>query len=364
MELNLARGEAALALIRAFEDSTLPVRARVDLAEALFRLYVREHDPTIFTSLVGALDDVEPKIRVSAAQAMGSLAKREAVGPMLRQLSDETDTGMQLELLLALEFLAEGSAVDTSLFSKAQRDSLTDTLVRLRASGVAGGLRQVVVEWLELLAESRGQEAHRRYLSADVADAESLLVSALEWVPDSKNINQKLGKLYYDSGDRERGLRLLQEHGMVSRAAYLPSAPMIDGHHSEAAWSVVEPLTKFYQCLTRMSAIPAVGRTDAYLGFHDQTLYLLIKSYEASTEGLVARVTQRMPTTSTSTMSWRSSSTPTTMVRASTNTSSTRSGPMPMMQMALAVSAAHGTQTLRSPRSLPMLAGSLRSLSR
>ena len=119
------------------------------------------------------------------------------------------------------------------------------------------------------------------------------MLSALELVPASKNINQRLGKLYYDSGERERGLLFLQQRGMVARAVELPAAPEIDGDLGETAWADVAPITEFYQCITRMSAIPAEGRAEAFIGYRDQTLYFFVKGYESNTEGLVAQVTQR-----------------------------------------------------------------------
>lgn len=116
MELNLAKGEAVGPLIRAFGDHGLPARARVDLAGALYRLYLRENDPAIFASLVEALADPEPTVRVGVAMAIGSLRKREAVAPLLHQLDAEADAGVQREILTALELMSvEGREIRTSL---------------------------------------------------------------------------------------------------------------------------------------------------------------------------------------------------------------------------------------------------------
>lgn len=109
------------ALIRAFGDRALPARARVALAGALYRLYLREADPTIFASLVGALDDPEPLVRSGVVGAIGNLRKPEAVAPLLRQLDVESDFGIQRDILTALEFVGlEGSEIRTSIFSEAQ----------------------------------------------------------------------------------------------------------------------------------------------------------------------------------------------------------------------------------------------------
>ena len=130
-------------------------------------------------------------------------------------------------------------------------------------------------------------------LAADVAGAEELLLAALELAPGSHNISQQLGKLYYDSGDEARAVEYLDRLGMVARAVELPERPVLDGHLDEAAWTGVQPLSEFYQCIHRMSALPTAGRSEAYVGYRGDTLFVAVKGYEPSTEGLVAQVTTR-----------------------------------------------------------------------
>ena len=164
MELNMAKRNAVGPLVRAFGDRSLSVRARVDLAGALYRLYLREEDVTIIESLVKALEDPEPRVRAGVAGAIGNLRKAEAVAPLLHQLEVESDPGVQHEILTALEFMSlRGPMISTSLFSEGQKESLTSVLVRIRSSD-SDVLRKDIVNWLEVLAEERADEARQRYL--------------------------------------------------------------------------------------------------------------------------------------------------------------------------------------------------------
>ena len=154
-------------------------------------------------------------------------------------------------------------------------------------------LRKKIREWLEVIADNQSVDAHRRYLAADVAGAEQLLLSALELVPGSKNIGQKLGRMYFDSGDQQRGLAYLEELGMVSRARPLSRPPDIDGDLDDPVWQEVEPLSEFYQCIFLLASRPAECRAEAYIGYVGQTLYFAVKGYESDTAGLVAEATDR-----------------------------------------------------------------------
>jgi tetratricopeptide (TPR) repeat protein len=298
LALNMAKGTAVAPVIRAFEDRALPVRARLDMAEALYRLYLREDRPDIFASLVAALADPLPEVRAGAARAIGSLRRRQAVEPLLARFTAETDPRMKVEILTALEFMSMeagdwNSHVTPHLFSDEQKASFAADLTRTRSTAIPDTLRKAATEWLEVLAEDRATEAQQRFLAADVAGAEALLLAALELVPESKNINQKLGRLYHDTGDWERALEYLDRNGMVARAHRLPAAPVADGRLDDAAWAGVEPLTDFHQCIWRRSALPTAGRSEAYLGYHGDTLYVAVRAYEPNTANLVAASTER-----------------------------------------------------------------------
>ena len=76
MELNLAKKTATIPLIAAFQNKAQPARARVDLAQALYRLYLREADQRILTALAGGLEDETTEVRAGVVRALGGLGKR------------------------------------------------------------------------------------------------------------------------------------------------------------------------------------------------------------------------------------------------------------------------------------------------
>ncbi len=299
LALNMAKGTAVDPLIAAFEDRSLPARARADLAESLYRLYLREADGRIFASLVAGLEDPEPRVRAGVARALGNLRRPEAVAPLLARFEAETDPAMKGEILAALEFMSSdwhddwGTRVDPDLLDTAQKESFAALLQELIATGPPEDLREAAREWLEVLAEDLAGEAERLFLAADAAGAEELLLSALELAPGSVNIHQKLGKLFYANGDPGRGREYLEKLGMVARVPALKESPRIDGVLDEPAWRQVQPLTEFYQCIWRLTVRPTEGRSEAWIGYRADTLFVAVKGYEPTTANLAAAETQR-----------------------------------------------------------------------
>ena len=53
-------------------------------------------------------------------------------------------------------------------------------------------------------------------------------------------------------------------------------------------WNAAAKLDTFYQTLTVMRAVPAEGRTEAYVGYTDDALYIAVKGYEDDTSTLAA----------------------------------------------------------------------------
>ena len=206
---------------------------------------------------------------------------------------------MKGEILAALEFMASdwhddwGTRVDPDLLDAAQKESFAAVLQDLIATGPPEDLRIAAREWLEVLAEDLAGEAEKLFLAADAAGAEELLRSALDLAPGSLNIHQKLGRLFYANGDEERGREYLERLGMVARVPELKERPRIDGVLDEPAWRPVTPLTEFYQCIWRLTARPAEGRSEAWIGYRSDTLFVAVKGYEPNTANLAASETER-----------------------------------------------------------------------
>lgn len=154
-------------------------------------------------------------------------------------------------------------------------------------------VQRKVREWLEVIAEEMAQKADQLVLKGDLEEAEKRYFDAKALVPDSKNINQKLGRFYFDNGDEQKGLDILTEYGMVAYAKRLYPPPVIDGVLDDPCWTKVKPLTTFYQCIDNMVAYPIEGKSEAYVGYAHGSLFVGIKGYEPSTKTLTAKRTKR-----------------------------------------------------------------------
>jgi len=300
MRLALAKSSAIEPLIVAFKDHSHPSDARGKIAEVLFQLYIREKDERILKTLIAGMEDEDKAVRLRVVAKLGDLGERKTIGILIERLPLETDAEVRLEILIALEIMGMKSQmgfsdtqVGTQKLSAEERTRFSELLLTMKRNALPEQLHLKTLEWLEIIAEEDTQEARNLELKADLDGAEKVLLAARELVPDSKNLNHKLGRFYYDNGQRQKGLDILSEFGMLLRPVRLPRPPTIDGLLEESAWEKVEPLVQFYQCIFKMRAYPIAGQSEAYVGYRDDVLYIGIKGYESSTDSLAALVTER-----------------------------------------------------------------------
>ena len=294
MALAMARSAAIAPLIAAFEDRSHTTRARADMADALFRLYLREKEPAIREVLMAALSDADAPVRRAVVRILGDLGTAEASGALVAQLEQEQDHAVRHEILVALgligleeeQMMRFARRSTTDKMTPEEKTRFTDLLIDFRQQDLPDSLMQQTLEWLEVIAEEAIVESRSLVLKADLAGAEELLLEARELVPDSKNVNQQLGKFYYDNGETDKGLQTLFDIGAALRVPVLPTEPDIDGVLDDAAWEGLEPLTEFYQNVNRMRAYPIAGQSEAYIGHRDGKLYIGITGHEPTTENL------------------------------------------------------------------------------
>jgi len=302
MALAMARSAAIAPLIAAFEDRSHSTRARADMADALFRLYLREKEPAIRDVLLAALDDADAPVRHAVVKILGDLGTEEASGALIERLAGEEDDAVRHEILVTLGLigLEEGRGFrdfarrnTTDKMTPEERARFVDLLIDFRQQDLPDSLMRQTLEWLEVIGEEAIVESRSLVLKADLAGAEALLLEARELVPDSRNVNQQLGKFYYDNGDVDKGLQTLFDIGAALRVPVLPTKPKIDGVLNDPAWEGIEPLTEFYQNVVRMRAYPIAARSEAYIGHRNGNLYIGVVGHEPTTENLAAAATQR-----------------------------------------------------------------------
>ena len=299
LELNLAKKDAIEPLIRALENRAHPSRARVAFAEVLYGLYLREDNKKVLQVLIAALEDDDPELRRGVARSLGDLKRREAALPLLARLEVEREERIQTEILTALEaivqkldvFLDAGAGWgqgETQYLEAEDKKRFGLALQAIIAQTQSDTLRGAALEWLEVLAEEKTVAAYKLALKADLQNAENLLQEARDLVPDSKNVNQKRARFYYENEQREKGLEILDSIGLIAHAPRFTDSPTIDGALDEPVWQQASILDDFYASTYKYRVQKASGRSEAFIGYRDQTVYVGVKVYEPTTQGLAA----------------------------------------------------------------------------
>lgn len=304
MELTLAKQYAIPPLIEALNDPARPVEVRADVAEILFKMYVRESDVRIMPALLEHMDDESAVVRAAIVTSLTQIGKTEALDPLLGRLEVEKDEKVLREILAAIQILdrweqdfipnrAGFRIRGGESMSEEQKAQFVERLKVLREQASDPELRDAAVEFLEEVAHQFVEEADRAVLEANLSGAEAKYMEAKALVPNSKNVNQRLGKFYFDNLSREQGLEILREQGMVADIPRLTKIPAIDGDLNDPAWNDAAKLEGFYQNIRLMRAVPAEGNSEVYLGYTDTDIYVGVKGYEESTADLTARFKAR-----------------------------------------------------------------------
>ena len=287
-------------LIAAFEDQSLPMASRLLFADALQRLNMREPDRRIEAAMIKALDDQEATLRAAAVDGLAKFGRRDLVEPVLSLLEREPDDLVRLRIMLAMELfmgleeLWSRRTLETKRMSDDQRDRFTERLLSmLRHEELSDSLSFHTREWLELIMAEKAETAHKLVLGAQMAQAESILVAAREMLPESKHIGFKLGRLYFDHLDREKGIQVLEEAGCLLYCPRLHAAPTIDGDLDDPGWERANRVTEFYSNSSRITSIPSKSRTEAVIGYLDNVFYVGYRGYEADTGKLSTTATVR-----------------------------------------------------------------------
>ena len=297
IELLFAKRYAVPVLLDALENTEHPARGRADIADLLWKIYLRDSDPRIIDRLLNQIDDSAAPVRRAVAGGLREMGNPAILPFVLEKLEAERNEQTQLELLRAMEALDgwdanwEASASNFSVrggghLKPEQQKRFANVTLKIYRQSTHDSLRQQAGEFLERFAGRYVQEATQLILKADIAGAEERLLQALDLKPDSKNLLLRLGKLYYLNGQQQKGLDLLERHGLLLRLPRLSRAPTIDGDLSDPVWAEALKVDQFYKSATLMRPVPADGRTEAFLGYFNNQIYIAVKNYEETTIGL------------------------------------------------------------------------------
>lgn len=284
-ELLLAKERAVEPLLAALEDPEL-ISARTEIARIIAGLTLRVDDPRLIAALMHHLsEDPDPKIRADIARLLGLHARIESVPGLLAALAD-TSGDVRHQAMTALGALNPKLAPE-------QKDDLGR-----RAHDLAGdphaGVRLEAVIRIEDHVSSWLQQARQRTLKAQLAEAESLYAEALSYWPKSRQALYALGSFYHDTGQVERGLQTLREHGMLVDVARLPRAPEMDGRLSESEWSGTAEVDSFYQYTSlHKAALPSEVQSRLRVGYTDEAIYFGFHGHDDNPDSLVATFSDR-----------------------------------------------------------------------
>lgn len=141
--------------------------------------------------------------------------------------------------------------------------ALADKTAEIYAATTDDTLRRHSGELLENMVAQMVQEGDKLVLKANLDGAEQLYIDAHRFKPDSKNPTMRFGKFYFNNGQRQRGLELLEENQMALRIPRLRDEVHIDGDLSDPAWKTAARIDQFYKMIRIMSSIPGAGRSEA-----------------------------------------------------------------------------------------------------
>ena len=203
-ELLIAKGDAVPVLLAALDDED-GTAGRAALAEVLVGLMLRVDDERIAASLKRHLvDDPDPQVRARIAREIGIHKRLDFSDAFMAAIAD-TSGEVRAEALTALGFIRANLEPETlAVLSEKARHLQNDENREARL-----GARIIVADHVEVWLT----EAHKEALKGQLAAAESLYHTAIEFDPTSKKANLKLGLYYFDNGQRTRGLDILRDSG-------------------------------------------------------------------------------------------------------------------------------------------------------
>jgi hypothetical protein len=282
IELTMANITDQPAIIAAVKDPAQPVEVRVDLVTVLFRMFLAHGDPGIRTAFGELLNDSQSAVRCAAVKALGDTMQKEAVPLLVTALADKVPE-VQLETLNALTKVEQHVSPEDS----AQIVEHAAAIVKTKPEG---DLKARSMDVLENAADQLASKAEVLALKGDVADAEKELQKLSDTVPESKNIHYKIGRFYYDTDQKEKGIDALAKEGFVLRLKKAALAPVIDGEFTDACWQDAPTIDKFYQCVKSYVAQMSSIKGEIKLAYTDDALFIAYKAFEPSTKGLVRNV--------------------------------------------------------------------------
>ena len=256
--------------------------AHRDLVDVLISLMMRVDDARIETTLRQLLlGAAAPPIRARIAERIG-LIKHATLSDALLQAANDEDGDVRFRAL-------QGLANMEAKLSDAQKDTLGEIARRLLHDAQADVRMEAMIQ-VENYVDHWIRQAEQFELQAEMAKAESLYTRALNYSPNSKQGNYRLGRFYLDSDRKEAGLYLLRRYGMLLDVPRLARAPEVDGRLDEPTWQESARVDSFFQySFNHKAALPSETKTELYIGYTTEALFIGFIGHDDHPDSLVVK---------------------------------------------------------------------------
>ncbi len=289
MRLNVARNDIVGPMIAALQDKDAPGSFRADVLDLLFRRYYRAPEPRIEEAILPAIKDPDPAVRRAAAESLatyGSLSQKTALVDSL----DDPDPEVRRQAYLVLGSGGSFDDPEGDLWrelSPEQKDRMIETCLRQAETEETPEMRILVRSIVGREIEVRGTRAVRALQGADVAQAEKILLDALELDPENRQAQIRLARFFLKTDNVDKAIELTRQYGALIEVPRLSQPPVIDGDPTDAVWSEAYTTDRFYMTTSRWVARRTEGKSRAYIGHRDGRIYIAVLGYEEDLSRLV-----------------------------------------------------------------------------
>ena len=283
-ELLLGKEKSIPHLLKALED---PRHDAVgpEIADVLVRLMSRLDDERIPVALKEhLLSNPDARVRERICLGVGLHERRDFAETLIEALLDTAGV-VRGNAMRALEQLQGKltSSQRVSLFEAARRLEQDEDRVARRAARSLMALR--TEEWT--------RQAKSELLKGRIAAAESLYAEALAFAPRSSRANLGLGRLYFENGQRERGLGVLRESGWLLDVPQVAGRPKMDGVLDDGFWEQAARITPLLAHTRSDVAMESRHHTVIYVARTAEELYFGAYCEDAHPESLIVQGHER-----------------------------------------------------------------------
>lgn len=294
MRLNVARGDVAGAMVKALNDPATPSTLRGDLLELLCKRMCRSEDDRIAAALRQSIHDNDLAVRRRAAYCLAVYADAVTQMSMIECLKDsDPEVRRQAYIVMSGSPRVDGDDPVWARLTRAKREELTGICRQNAAQETDPEMKLMARSVLGHEIEVRGLDAAGAEQGADLDAAQRILQSALEIDPQSYAVKIRIARTLLRQGRKDEALEKLRNWQSLIEIPSLAQEPVIDGDPTDEIWKSAWHSDTFYKVTSRWVARTADGRSEAFLGYRNNKLYVAVIGYEKDLDKLSRKINIR-----------------------------------------------------------------------